>query len=396
MKNYNINKMLEEWGGSSISSINPFPGTENDPEDVEDLTADEGSKGSSDLTTNFPGPSDPENRPGPDRKKSVSEKGVLTKIFGKSNPTPYEKKVFDNIKSNIKSNKKKTPQQIKKERNAIIQSYRNQYLPNRKKPVTEAPGDIATTKPAPKPTNTPPKEPPMVTPDMKMDPSMMGSPPSGGMDPSMAGGDPSMMGMGMETPGPTDAGEVGRIYELKKIYSRLVSMQSYLAGTTDVNLIKLRNYVSNTMDLFRTLISNIALYKDRLDEIIIVFYKVVDNVYVILSKYYKDTDSGKMIQAIESKIVEGRIKDNLSIKYNKFKQYRQSKRLNKSLPKMKKEYQDSKTICAKFGKTSNECKKAVAKYIASSKADKNEWDIGTKRAHDIKNQQTSYDKKYKS
>ena len=76
-------------------------------------------------------------------------------------------------------------------------------------------------------------------------------------------------------------------------------MQSYLAGTTDVNLIKLRNYVSQTMDLFRTLISNIALYKDKLDEIIVVFYKVVDNVYVILSKYYKDTGSGKTVQAIE-------------------------------------------------------------------------------------------------
>ena len=76
-------------------------------------------------------------------------------------------------------------------------------------------------------------------------------------------------------------------------------MQSYLAGTTDPNLIKLRNYVSSTIDLFRTLISNVTLYKDRLDEIIVVFYKVVDNVYEILSKYYKDKDIGKMVQAVE-------------------------------------------------------------------------------------------------
>lgn len=237
MKNYDINKMLKEWGSTGMSGINPFPGQDSDPEDVEDLTADAGSKTSSDLTTNVIGPTDPQNRIPPDQKKL---------------------------------------------------------------PIKEAPGDVApTSTPAPPPKPKPKKEPPMKTPAMMGPPSGGMSPPPGG-DPSMGGmEDPSMMGMGMGMPGPADSGEVGRIYELKKIYSRLVSMQSYLAGTTDVNLIKLRNYVSQTMDLFRTLISNIALYKDRLDEIIIVFYKVVDNVYVILSKYYKDKDSGKMIQAVE-------------------------------------------------------------------------------------------------
>jgi len=238
MKKYNINKMLKEWGGSSIASQNPYDSADGSPEDVEDLTGDNGEAGAgiSDLTTNYPGPSNPKNIPGSDREKVMKE----------------------------------------------------------------APGDIMSTSKKPTmPSNKPPKkEPPMVTPDMKMDPSMMGPDPSGnmsGVDPNMM--DPSMMGMGVS--GPMDSGEVGRVYELKKIYSRLVSMQSYLAGTTDINLIKLRNYVSNTMDLFRTLISNIALYKDKLDEIIVVFYKVVDNVYVILSKYYKDNTTGKMVQAVE-------------------------------------------------------------------------------------------------
>ena len=162
-----------------------------------------------------------------------------------------------------------------------------------KKYVKEAEGDVTKTN---APTEVPKKEPPMTTPDMQMDPSMMQNPGMGGGE---AGMDPSMMGMGMGASGPTDTFEVGRIYELKKIYSRLVSMQSYLSATTDVNLIKLRNYIANTIDLFRTLISNIELYKDRLDEIIVIFYKVVDNVYLVLSKYYKDNDSGKMIQAIE-------------------------------------------------------------------------------------------------
>ena len=231
MKKYDLKKMLDEWGSSSIASTNPFPGTESDPEDVEDLTSDDGSKSSPDLATNFPGPSDPENMPGPDKKKLNIEEAA------------------DQL----------TPKEPKE-----------------------------------------PKTPPMTTPDMKMDPSMMGSGPPVGAAGGDMGMDPSMMGMGMQT-GPADTFEVGRIYELKKIYSRLVSMQSYLSGTTDVNLINLRNYVSNTMDLFRTLISNIALYKDKLDEIIVTFYKVVDNVYVILSKYYKDNTTGNdiMVKAIE-------------------------------------------------------------------------------------------------
>jgi len=235
MKKYDINKMLEEWGSSSIASMNPFPNTE-DPEDVEDLTADDGSKASADLNTHFAGPSDPENIPGPDKKKL-----------------------------NIEEADELVPPKPKK----------------------------------PKPT-TPPNVPPNVA--TGTDPAMMGGAPGdmSGMDPSMSGMDPSMMGMGMPS-GPTDSQEVGRVYELKKIYSRLVSMQSYLSGSTDVNLIKLRNYVSNTMDLFRTLISNIALYKNNIDEIIITFYKVVDNVYVILSKYYKDKTTGNdiMVKAIE-------------------------------------------------------------------------------------------------
>jgi len=218
MKDYNVCNILDEWYSTGNLSLgSPYPASTTDPQDVEELSGgDSGPSGTTNITTNMPAPNDPENIPGPDKKKVVKEAGA--------------------------------------------------------EPVN-------TTTPAPTPQEAP------------MDPSLMGQ------DPSLMGQDPSLMGMA--TPGPTNTFEVGRIYELKKIHSRLVSMQSYLTGTTDPNLIKLRNYVSKSIDLFRTLISNITLYKDRLDEIIIVFYKVVDNVYVILSKYYKDKDSNKMVQAVE-------------------------------------------------------------------------------------------------
>lgn len=97
---------------------------------------------------------------------------------------------------------------------------------------------------------------------------------------------------GMEMPGEEDEGpktpeEVGQIYELKKVYSRLVAIESYLNTISDETLIKLRNFVSQAIDLFKTLISNIDLFKDKIDQILIMFYKFIDNVYDILRRYYK-------------------------------------------------------------------------------------------------------------
>jgi len=170
--------------------------------------------------------------------------------------------------------------------------------------LEQGPGEVPTTQPAP-----PPPAPGAGQQPGMVDPAAAGMAPPGAapMDPAMAGGmDPSMMG-GMMPPmpsehpydAPSSPAEVGRIYELKKIHSRLVSIQSYLSMTTDVQLIKLRNYVSQALDLFRTLISNVDLYKEKVDAIVIMFYKFVDEIYAILSKYYRDTTSGRDVRAVE-------------------------------------------------------------------------------------------------
>ena len=112
----------------------------------------------------------------------------------------------------------------------------------------------------------------------------------GEMDPSMdpaAGGemDPNSMGAAGEEP-PKDPVELGKIYELKKIYSRLVSIESYLTDSSDTVLLKLRNYVSQAIELFETLAANIKSYTDKLDDIIITFYEFIEMVYKILKIYY--------------------------------------------------------------------------------------------------------------
>jgi len=123
------------------------------------------------------------------------------------------------------------------------------------------------------------------------------APPEPGMDPSMGGDmqDPSMGGMGTEedplvskTPS-----ELGRIYELKKIYTRLTTIESYLSESSDPDLLRIRLLVSKSIELFEILSSNIPIYrppkapKERLDEIIIMYYKFLKQVYESVAKYYK-------------------------------------------------------------------------------------------------------------
>lgn len=120
-----------------------------------------------------------------------------------------------------------------------------------------------------------------------------GMPPEGGegeMPPEgMEGGDPGMAGAGMpgqEEP-PLTASQIGRVYELKKIYSRLSSVESFLSRTTDDKILEIRKMVANAIDLFELVISNFQQYKDKIDEIIIMYYKFLKIVYESIKDHFK-------------------------------------------------------------------------------------------------------------
>jgi len=131
------------------------------------------------------------------------------------------------------------------------------------------------------------------SPEEMSDPAGIMDDPSSGMDPGDQGapGMDGMDGFGQEDEGPKSPEDVGRVYELKKIHSRLVSIESYLSSSSDEKLIKLRNYVSKAIELFDSLISNVDLFKDKLPDIIVTYYKFLDSVYSILSTHYKKKES---------------------------------------------------------------------------------------------------------
>jgi hypothetical protein len=146
------------------------------------------------------------------------------------------------------------------------------------------------------PTGQPGMDPSMMTGGMPggatgMDPSMGGM--GGGMDPNAMGmTDPSMGGAaGMVPPGPPlSYNEVTRVYELKKIHSRLVSIDSYLSTILDSKLTKMRAYISKSIDLFNTVISNFGLFRDRIDGIIIGYYGFLKEIYDYLKEYMEEKE----------------------------------------------------------------------------------------------------------
>lgn len=111
-----------------------------------------------------------------------------------------------------------------------------------------------------------------------------------GANSSMAGEDPNAsggMGMSMGMEAPKTANEIGKIFELKKIYSRLLAIEEYLSFSSDEFLFKLRKFVGQSIDLFEILSSNIDSFKDQIDNIIIIYYKFLSEVYGLIKKYYK-------------------------------------------------------------------------------------------------------------
>jgi len=111
-------------------------------------------------------------------------------------------------------------------------------------------------------------------------------------DPALAGlgtaGDLGMGGLGTAQPDyvKLDSSEIGRVYEMKKIYSRLTSVEAYLSESTDQNLLELRRGVGKAIDLFEVVITNISKFKEKIDPIIVTFYEFLDQVYSALRKYH--------------------------------------------------------------------------------------------------------------
>lgn len=146
---------------------------------------------------------------------------------------------------------------------------------------------------------------PMGNPAMQqppMDPSVAGQAPMGagmGADPSMMGGGMGMdptLGAGYTPPNPYGAmpaptpKNLGRLYELNKIYYTLKTLDVFLLKLPEVDVIKLRNVSSEALDIFKVIVDNLQVYveKEMIDDIIISYYKFIKRLMWVIEKFYRE------------------------------------------------------------------------------------------------------------
>lgn len=113
-------------------------------------------------------------------------------------------------------------------------------------------------------------------------------------------------GIGNEEPQHT-AKELGRIYELNKIYYRLYTINKILNNIPDPKISEIREMVSEAFDMFRMISNNVVTYKDMLDDVILKYYAFIGRVVLTLEKYFKITsESDKDVKYFDR---EGGISD---------------------------------------------------------------------------------------
>lgn len=70
---------------------------------------------------------------------------------------------------------------------------------------------------------------------------------------------------------------LGRVFRLKKIYSRLISLSKILDNFSDVIYEDLKKKIIESIDIFHLIISNFDQFKDQIDDIINKYYNFLKN-----------------------------------------------------------------------------------------------------------------------
>lgn len=143
---------------------------------------------------------------------------------------------------------------------------------------------------------------------MPMDSSQQGNDPLQGLgdasapqDPmgGMGGVDP-MTGMPMDPSQQKTFTAVGRAYKLKKIYDILDKLSNLLHTTPDTKLQEISKEVDEGFELFRLVVNNLKLYKDQVDDLIIMYYAMLKNVCDNIENVYKE-------RKLESSVTESKM-----------------------------------------------------------------------------------------
>lgn len=105
---------------------------------------------------------------------------------------------------------------------------------------------------------------------------------------AMGGGQVDPM-TGMPLPGSQKSfTAVGRAYKLKKIYDILDKLSNFLHTTPDSKLQEISKQIDESFELYRLVINNLKLYRDQIDDLIIMYYSLLKDICENIENVYKE------------------------------------------------------------------------------------------------------------
>ena len=87
--------------------------------------------------------------------------------------------------------------------------------------------------------------------------------------------------------------QIGRVYELKQLYNRLISIRNHISIFVEDEFDEIKKILSKAIDLFDIVINNYNQYDDKIDDIIVMYYNFISAVYEDVRKKYKKYSKNK-------------------------------------------------------------------------------------------------------
>jgi hypothetical protein len=85
---------------------------------------------------------------------------------------------------------------------------------------------------------------------------------------------------------PLSKSELGKAYELKKIYIRLTTLELFLSNDSHPELLDIQKNIHQAIKLFDVILSNFDAYKEKINDIIIMYYKFINEIYKKVKQFY--------------------------------------------------------------------------------------------------------------
>jgi hypothetical protein len=94
----------------------------------------------------------------------------------------------------------------------------------------------------------------------------------------------------LEEPWSSTASYLGRVYELKKIYTKLLSLSDLLEHISDSKFDQVEQSIREAIDLYHIVVDNLEKFDDKVDDIVVNFYDFLKEILANIEELIKEKD----------------------------------------------------------------------------------------------------------